>query len=130
MPISPPPASESTLGRRRALVAGAFAALSYFALTLIVRYIPPLQPSLSWLWLLLSGPGYLVLSLFQPLRMTPLYTALLLVSGSGFCFAVAATSTHFRRIRLAVVLLWVVVALGTTGLGLVFTIFALAEPLP
>jgi hypothetical protein len=62
--------------------------------------------------------------------MTPIHTALFLVSGAAFCFAVAATSTYVRRFRLAVVFLWVVVALCSTAIGLVFTIFATMEPAP
>ncbi len=130
MPISSPSAPESTSRRRRALVAGGVAALSYFALSLVVRFVPPLQPSLSWVWLVFSGPGYLVLSLFQPLPMTPLQLAFLLISGAAFCFAIAATSIYSRRFRLAIMFLWAVFALCTSSLGLVFTIFASVEPLP
>ena len=132
MPTSPPLASapESSSRRRRALVAGGVAALSYVALSLVVRFVPPLQPFLSWVWLVLSGPGYLVLSLFQPLPMTPLQLAFLLISGAALCFAVAATATYSRRFRLAIIFLWAVFALCTSAISLVFTIFASVEPLP
>jgi len=130
MANSPQPPTESTTRIRRALTAGAVATLSYFALGLILHLFPPLQASLGWLWLLLSGPGYLVVSLLQPLLMTPFHWALLVISGAVLCFAVAAGLTYSRRLRWGIVLLWAVIAFFTTALGLLLSIAALAEPLP
>ena len=128
MADSPPP-TESASKLRSAVGTGAVAALSYFALSLIIYLVPPLQPSLGWLWLLLSGPGYLAVSLHQPLRMTPCHWAFLVISGAALCFAVAASSRYARRLRWAIILLWAVIALCTTALGLLLSIVALAEPL-
>jgi len=130
MATSPPPPTESTSRARRALTTGAVATLSYFAFGLIIYLFPPLQASLGWLWLLLSGPGYLVVSLLQPLLMTPFHWAFVIFSGAALCFAVAGSSTYSRRLRWAIVLLWAVIAFCTTALGLLLSIAALGEPLP
>ena len=109
---------------------GAALGFAYLVLPFILRLFSLLDTFLGWVWLFVSGPGLLAVSLL-PLHLPPrLYYDLAWGVTALFYFTAGATTAYAARFRWLILTMWVIVAVASEILGLAFTFARLAEPIP
>ena len=109
---------------------GAALGFAYLVLPFTLSFFSLLDTFLGWVWLFVSGPGLLAVSLL-PFHLPPrLHYDLGWGVTALFYFTAGATTAYAVRFRWLILTTWVIVSAASAILGLAFTFARLIEPIP
>ena len=113
--------------RSRALAAGSLAILMYGLIILLMHLIPSLAELLDWLWLFISGPGFLLVSLFHPPSVESLDLVLMYSCSAAFWFIGVTLVAYNKNLRWVIIALWGVIAIISAVVGIFLSVIPMVE---